>query len=231
MLMVANITAITASVLLSTGDPSAPETRIAPTTEDSAPEATKPILAQLKQAIGMIPNVYATIGHSPGSLASVLAWGDAVGKGGLSKREIEQLNLHVSELNGCGYCVSAHSMLGSRAGLTPGELIENIDIGGPTMVRSAAKNFESVAVVTDPADYNAIAEELKANCKKLSLATRLNLSRKAYAATSRYDGMITTELERLTAAENALSLSPRAPLPERIHIALERRHPAGASQA
>ena len=111
----------------------------------------------------------------------------------------------------------------ARAGLTPGELIENIDIGGPTMVRSAAKNFESVAVVTDPADYNAIAEELKANGKKLSLATRLNLSRKAYAATSRYDGMITTELERLTAAENALSLSPRAPLPERIHIALERR--------
>jgi len=111
----------------------------------------------------------------------------------------------------------------ARADLTPGELIENIDIGGPTMVRSAAKNFESVAVVTDPADYAAIAEELQTNSQKLSLATRLVLSRKAYAATSRYDGMITTELERLSATENSLALAPRAPLPERLHIALERR--------
>ena len=111
----------------------------------------------------------------------------------------------------------------ARADLTPAELIENIDIGGPTMVRSAAKNFESVAVVTDPADYASIAEELKSNSKRLSLATRLQLSRKAYAATSRYDGMITTELERLSAAENSLSLTARAPLPERLHIALERR--------
>ncbi len=111
----------------------------------------------------------------------------------------------------------------ARADLTPAELIENIDIGGPTMVRSAAKNFESVAVVTDPADYPAIAEELKASGKQLSLATRLGLSRKAYAATSRYDGLITTELERLSAAGNSLSLAAGAPLPERLHIALERR--------
>jgi phosphoribosylaminoimidazolecarboxamide formyltransferase/IMP cyclohydrolase len=110
-----------------------------------------------------------------------------------------------------------------RPDLTHAELIENIDIGGPTMVRSAAKNFESVAVVTDPADYTAVVAELKASGKKLSLATRLHLSRKAYAATSRYDGMITTELERLSAAENALSLTPRAALPERLHVALERR--------
>ncbi len=45
--------------------------------------------------------------------------------------------------------------------MTPEELIENIDIGGPAMVRSAAKNFESVAVVTDPADYARVAQELK----------------------------------------------------------------------
>lgn len=91
--------------------------RIKVTSESDAPEATKPVLAQLRQALGMVPNVYAVIGNSPGSLQNVLAWGDAISKGGLSKRETEQLNLHISELNGCSYCVSAHSALGARVGL------------------------------------------------------------------------------------------------------------------
>ncbi|MGH9859487.1 MAG: bifunctional phosphoribosylaminoimidazolecarboxamide formyltransferase/IMP cyclohydrolase [Candidatus Acidiferrales bacterium] len=111
----------------------------------------------------------------------------------------------------------------ARADLTPEMLIENIDIGGPTMVRSAAKNFASVAVVTDPADYARIAEELQSNHQTLSLATRLELARKAFAATARYDGMITTELERLTATGDSLSLGAKAMLPERVYIALERR--------
>ncbi len=111
----------------------------------------------------------------------------------------------------------------ARTDLTPEALIENIDIGGPTMVRSAAKNFESVAVVTDPADYARIAEELKAGKRTLSLATRLELARKAFAATARYDGMITTELERLSATGDALGLGEKVLLPERINIALERR--------
>lgn len=96
--------------------------RISATTPSNAPEATRPILASLKQAVGMIPNVYATIGHSPGSLKSVLGWGEALATGGLGKRELEQLNLHVSELNGCSYCVSAHGALGARAGLSAQEL-------------------------------------------------------------------------------------------------------------
>ncbi len=70
----------------------------------------------------MVPNVYATIGHSPGSLQSVLGWGEAIAKGGLKKREVEQLNLHISELNGCSYCVCAHSALGARIGLTADEI-------------------------------------------------------------------------------------------------------------
>ena len=81
----------------------------------------------------------------------------------------------------------------AKANLTPEELIENIDIGGPAMVRSAAKNFESVAVVTDPADYPRILEELGEK-SELTLARRLELARKAYAVTARYDGMIATEL-------------------------------------
>ena len=86
----------------------------------------------------------------------------------------------------------------AKPGVTAEELVENIDIGGPAMVRSAAKNFQSVGVVTDPADYAAIASELSEK-KELSLTTRLNLARKAYARTARYDGEIATELERLSA--------------------------------
>ena len=107
----------------------------------------------------------------------------------------------------------------ARPDLTPGELIENIDIGGPTMIRSAAKNCESVAVVTDPADYAAVAAELQPN-RSLTLATRLQLARKAFAVTSRYDGMITTELERLSSEGDVIQLGSRSSLPERLHLAL-----------
>jgi phosphoribosylaminoimidazolecarboxamide formyltransferase/IMP cyclohydrolase len=110
----------------------------------------------------------------------------------------------------------------AKAGLTAEELIENIDIGGPTMLRSAAKNFESVTVVTDPADYDRVAAELE-NARQTSPATRLELARKVFATTSRYDGMITTELERLSASANNVALSEKPPLPERVHIALRRQ--------
>src|SRR6202035_3871400 len=72
------------------------------------------------------------------------------------------------------------SATAAKPGVTPEELIENIDIGGPAMVRSAAKNFQSVGVVTDPGDYAAILAELREK-RELSLATRLGLARKAYA--------------------------------------------------
>ena len=112
----------------------------------------------------------------------------------------------------------------AKAELTAGELIENIDIGGPTMLRSAAKNFESVTVVTDPADYPRVAAELEAQ-RETSLATRLDLARKVFAATSSYDGMITTELERLSAKAPSIELSEKQPLPERLHIALRLQQP------
>jgi phosphoribosylaminoimidazolecarboxamide formyltransferase/IMP cyclohydrolase len=110
----------------------------------------------------------------------------------------------------------------AKAGLTPEELIENIDIGGPAMVRSAGKNFESVTVVTDPADYTRVAGELAAG-RELSLATRLELARNAFAATARYDGMIATEFERLAVADGAVKLAERPALPERLHVALTKQ--------
>ncbi len=113
------------------------------------------------------------------------------------------------------------SATAARPGVAAEELIENIDIGGPAMVRSAAKNFQSVGVITDPADYPAIAAELR-GARELSLATRLGLARKAYARTARYDGEIATELERLV-VNGGVRLAPPEKLPERIHVALERR--------
>jgi len=109
----------------------------------------------------------------------------------------------------------------AKPGVTPDELIENIDIGGPAMIRSAAKNFQSVGVVTDPADYAAVLAELREK-KELALATRLALARKAFARTSGYDGEIATELERLS-ANGSVSMIESEKLPLRIHVALERR--------
>jgi phosphoribosylaminoimidazolecarboxamide formyltransferase / IMP cyclohydrolase len=110
----------------------------------------------------------------------------------------------------------------AKPDLRADELIENIDIGGPTMVRSAAKNFESVAVVTDPADYAAIAAEITTH-GEVSLTTRLGLARKAFALTARYDGKIATELERLSSITGSIELRQRPLLPERLHFAFARR--------
>ncbi len=70
------------------------------------------------------------------------------------------------------------------------DAVENIDIGGPTMLRSAAKNHKDVAVVTDPADYARILEELQANNGQLAHATRFDLAIKTFEQTARYDGAI-----------------------------------------
>ena len=110
----------------------------------------------------------------------------------------------------------------AKPDLTAEELIENIDIGGPAMLRSAAKNFESVAVVCDPADYAAVAAEIAAG-REVSLATRLRLARKVFALTSRYDGVITMGLERLAAQDGRVALGPWPVLPERMHAGLIRR--------
>ena len=110
----------------------------------------------------------------------------------------------------------------AKQGVTAGELIENIDIGGPAMLRSAAKNFEAVAVLTDPSDYPKVGAEIAAH-GEVSLATRLELARKAFALTSRYDGRITTELERLSAASGAVQMGSAPLLPERLHLAYTRQ--------
>ncbi|MGA8489232.1 MAG: bifunctional phosphoribosylaminoimidazolecarboxamide formyltransferase/IMP cyclohydrolase [Terriglobales bacterium] len=79
------------------------------------------------------------------------------------------------------------------------ELIENIDIGGPSMIRSAAKNFQDVAVVTSPSDYDQIADELAKSGGELSSTTKWRLAQKAFATTAAYDSAIASTLERVNA--------------------------------
>ena len=88
----------------------------------------------------------------------------------------------------------------AQSGVAFGHLIENIDIGGPSMVRSAAKNFEDVAIVTKVADYPALIEELKASNGALSRATRWNLAKKAFSTTAAYDTAIANTLDKLIEA-------------------------------
>jgi phosphoribosylaminoimidazolecarboxamide formyltransferase/IMP cyclohydrolase len=87
----------------------------------------------------------------------------------------------------------------AKPGAAFSDIIENIDIGGPSMVRSAAKNFEDVAIVTSVADYSLIADELAANAGSLGRATRWRLARAAFAVTAAYDAGIATTLESIAA--------------------------------
>ncbi len=76
-------------------------------------------------------------------------------------------------------------------GVTDPEVIENIDIGGPTMIRAAAKNFAFAVPVVSPASYDAVLEELRGSERRLSMQTRENLAAEAFAYTARYDAAIT----------------------------------------
>ncbi len=96
----------------------------------------------------------------------------------------------------------------AKAGAEIDELIENIDIGGPTMIRSAAKNFQDVAVVVSPADYTRVLDEMRANAGELSRDTCWELANKAFRTTADYDRAISARLARVGETE----ASPLPPL-------------------
>ncbi|MGH8695565.1 MAG: bifunctional phosphoribosylaminoimidazolecarboxamide formyltransferase/IMP cyclohydrolase [Burkholderiales bacterium] len=104
----------------------------------------------------------------------------------------------------------------ARSDCTLDEAVENIDVGGPTMVRAAAKNHAGVAVVTDPADYAAVIAELERRGGSLSAATRLALAKKAFAHTAAYDAAIANYLTGLDAGLKV------APFPDRLTLQWEK---------
>ncbi len=115
----------------------------------------------------------------------------------------------------------------AQPGVAFGHLIENIDIGGPSMVRSAAKNFEDVAIVTRVADYPSLIEELRTNAGALSRATRWRLARQAFATTSAYDTAIANTLDRI--AEAPAPAAPAAPDADALPMTLRINFPLAQS--
>ena len=113
----------------------------------------------------------------------------------------------------------------AKPGVTLEDAIENIDIGGPAMVRSSAKNYQGVAIVTDPEDYPALLAEMAANGGSLKLETRFALAKKAFTHTARYDSMIANWLTGLPAGAEAKA-ADAAPVPalfpERLQLAFDR---------
>jgi phosphoribosylaminoimidazolecarboxamide formyltransferase/IMP cyclohydrolase len=109
-------------------------------------------------------------------------------------------------------CVNLYAFekIAAKADATTEELIENIDIGGPTMIRAAAKNYQDVAVVVEPADYAAILAELEANQGQILPETHWRLAVKAFHHTAAYDRAVSNRL--------ALVGMPPAPLPATLDI-------------
>jgi phosphoribosylaminoimidazolecarboxamide formyltransferase / IMP cyclohydrolase len=105
----------------------------------------------------------------------------------------------------------------AKPGVTREELIENIDIGGPTMIRAAAKNFKDVAVVVSPAQYEGVLHEASHNLE-LSAATHWKLAQEAFAHTAAYDAAISARLAQIDAEGN----TTREELPAQLRILARR---------
>ena len=111
----------------------------------------------------------------------------------------------------------------SKLGVEFHDIIENIDIGGPSMVRSAAKNFQDVAVVTSPSDYDEIAKEMFAHGGSLLLATKWRLAQKAFATTAAYDSAIASTLEGIAPPENGqFTVSAQQDFPETLRLSFRK---------
>src|SRR6187455_27706 len=94
----------------------------------------------------------------------------------------------------------------AKPGVTLAEAIENIDIGGPSMLRSAAKNYRSVTVVVDPGDYDDVLESLRDNDGATTLQLRERLGIKVFVTTSKYDGAIANYLNQEKETQSSFSL-------------------------
>jgi phosphoribosylaminoimidazolecarboxamide formyltransferase/IMP cyclohydrolase len=113
----------------------------------------------------------------------------------------------------------------AKPNVTLEDAIENIDIGGPAMVRSSAKNYAGVAIVTDPEDYAALIKEMQANDGALTLATRFGLAKKAFTHTARYDAAIAnwlTGLEEGAEAKPAAAAPVPSTFPQKLQLAFDR---------
>jgi phosphoribosylaminoimidazolecarboxamide formyltransferase / IMP cyclohydrolase len=107
----------------------------------------------------------------------------------------------------------AFESVAAQEGISHHDLIENIDIGGPTMIRAAAKNFQDVAVVTSPEDYGPLLAELQQDGASLSFQTHWSLAQKAFLRTAAYDAAISSRLAALEATPTQSFVDHQTELP------------------
>ncbi len=93
-------------------------------TPENASTEAKGIFDALKKKLGMVPNLYATIAHSPAALNAILGYGEALGKGTFSPKEVEAIALAVSQSNECNYCLAAHTAVGKMQGFKEEETLQ-----------------------------------------------------------------------------------------------------------
>src|SRR5712671_1511827 len=139
---------------------------------------------------------------------------DSTHRAAVAEHEIPAIDMVVVNLY-------AFEKTAAKPGVHFEELIENIDIGGPSMIRSAAKNFNDVAVVTSPSDYDAIADEMSKSGGVLSPETKWRLAQKAFATTAAYDSAIASTLERVSANGN-FWLHSSADFPDTLRLSFNK---------
>ena len=132
-----------------------------PASIDAAPAATHAHLDAVKKQLGVVPNLFRLVANSPAALEGYLGMSGALGKGSLPAQTRERIALAVAEVNGCGYCLAAHSYLGTHvAKLSDAEIAANrhggsLDAKADAAVRFAAKVVRERGHVSD-ADLQAV---------------------------------------------------------------------------
>jgi phosphoribosylaminoimidazolecarboxamide formyltransferase/IMP cyclohydrolase len=110
----------------------------------------------------------------------------------------------------------------AQEGIGLADAIEQIDIGGPALIRSAAKNFEGVAILTDPRQYPAVLEEMRTLSGGLCLATRLRLAQEAFRHTARYDGVVASYLSSVSPTPSGFQAAWPQPFPPYLTLHFAR---------
>ncbi len=120
--------------------------RISPLKGNDVPAKSKPLLEGVRKALGMTPNLMATLAHSPAALQSYLGFGQALGGASLTGKEREQIALAVAGENSCGYCASAHTALAKKAGVDAAEATCNLNAESNDPRTQAALRFAQAVV-------------------------------------------------------------------------------------
>ena len=115
--------------------------RIKPIQIESAPQATQTLLAGVQKKLGMVPNLIATLAQSPAAVEAYLGFSQPLSGGVISSQLREQLALTVSEANQCGYCLAAHSAIGSSVGLTDDQVRDARTASSPDRKTEIALKF------------------------------------------------------------------------------------------